>query len=97
MEIKHIDGKNKGKIMLYALSTCVWCKKTKRLLNELAIAYDYVDVDLLNSAEREEINKKVLKYNPQGSYPTIIINEDQCVVGYDPGKIKEVIGNGQAE
>ena len=94
MEIKHIDGKNKGKVMLYALSTCVWCKKTKRLLRDLAVAYDYIDVDLLDAAEREEINKMVMRWNPSGSYPTIVINDDRSITGYDPDKIKEVLGNG---
>ena len=93
METKHIDGKNKGNIMLYALSTCVWCKRTKRLLNDLKIAYDYIDVDLLDGAEREDINKKVLKWNPSGSYPTIVIDERKSIVGYDPEKIREVLGN----
>ena len=27
--------------MLYALSTCQWCHKTKVLLEELGIAFDY--------------------------------------------------------
>ena len=35
MEINHVDGQDKGKVMLYALSTCVWCKKTKKLLDKL--------------------------------------------------------------
>lgn len=95
MEIKHIDGKNKGKVMLYALSTCVWCKKTKRLLNELAVAYDYVDVDLLSGAERENINQRVLHWNPNGSYPTIVIDDEICITGFDPGRIKEVLDNGK--
>ncbi len=94
MEIKHLDGKNRGKVMLYALSTCVWCKKTKRLLRDLAVAYDYVDVDLLDAAEREEVNKIVLRWNPNGSYPTIVINDDTTIIGFDPGKIKEVLGDG---
>lgn len=93
METKHIDGKHRGKVMLYALSTCVWCKRTKRLLNDMKIAYDYIDVDLLDGAEREDINKKVLKWNPSGSYPTIVIDDRQSIVGYDPEKIKEVLGN----
>ena len=93
METKHIDGKHKGNIMLYALSTCVWCKRTKRLLNNLKIAYDYIDVDLLDGAEREDINKKVLKWNPSGSYPTIVIDDRKSIVGYDPEKIREVLGN----
>lgn len=94
MEIKHIDGKKKGNVMLFALSTCVWCKRTKRLLNELAIAYDYIDVDLLDSSEREEVNKKVLHWNPSGSYPVIVVDDSKCIVGFDTEKIKEVFGNG---
>jgi glutaredoxin-like protein NrdH len=95
MEIKHIEGKNKGRVMLFALSTCVWCKRTKRLLDELAIAYDYIDVDLLDGTEREEVNKKVLRWNPSGSYPTIVLDDSKCIVGFDPEKIKEVLGNGK--
>jgi glutaredoxin-like protein NrdH len=93
MDIKHIEGKKKGNIMLYALSTCVWCKKTKRLLNELGVDYHFVDVDLAVPEEKEKINQKVLKWNPSGSYPTIVIDDQQCIVGYDPEKIKEVIGD----
>ena len=95
MDLKHVAGKKKGAVMLYALSTCVWCKRTKRLLNELGIEYDYVDVDLLQSDEREKVNKKVREWNPSGSYPTIVINNSHCIVGYDPEKIKEVLGNGR--
>ena len=94
MEIKHIEGKKKGKVMLYALSTCVWCKKTKRLLNQIAIAYDYIDVDLLDSTEREKVKETVLRWNPSGSYPTIVIDDNESIVGFDPEKIKEVLGNG---
>ncbi|UCF69688.1 MAG: glutaredoxin family protein [candidate division WOR-3 bacterium] len=93
MGIKHVEGRKKGNIMLYALSTCVWCKKTKRLLNTLNIAYDYIDVDLVGGDESEKIKETVLKWNPSGSYPTIVVDEQQSIVGYDPEKIKEVLGN----
>ena len=95
MDIRHIEGKKRGHIMLYALSTCVWCRKTKRMLNQLGVDYHYIDVDLATQEEREEIKKIVLKWNPQGSYPTIVIDDKQSITGYDPEKIKEVIGNGQ--
>jgi glutaredoxin len=94
MDIKHIEGKKQGHVMLYALSTCVWCKKTKRILNQLGIDYHFVDADLATPEEKEEIKKIVLKWNPQGSYPTIVIDDKQSIVGYDPEKIKEVFGNG---
>jgi len=95
MDIKHIEGKKKGKVMLYALSTCVWCKKTKRLLNHLGIDYSYVDVDLASADDKEQINSVVLRWNPSGSYPTIVIDDKQSITGYDPDKINEVLGNGE--
>ena len=38
--------------MLYALSTCVWCRRTKQLLDQLGVEYDYVDVDLLEGGDK---------------------------------------------
>ncbi len=92
MEIKHVAGKNKGKVMLYALSTCGWCKKTKKLFDRLGIEYHYVDVDLVEDAERESVRKEVMRWNPRGSFPTVVINDKICIVGYDEQKINEVIG-----
>jgi glutaredoxin len=34
-------------VRLYALSTCGWCKRTKRLLNSLNIDFQAWDVDLI--------------------------------------------------
>ena len=42
MKIEHVKGENKGKITLYALSTCGWCKKTKKLLDDLGVEYHYI-------------------------------------------------------
>ena len=47
MKIEHVNGENRGKILLYALSTCGWCKKTKGLLNKLGVEYSYIYVDLV--------------------------------------------------
>ncbi len=93
MEFTHVDGKNKGRIILYALSTCAWCKKTKRLLGELGVAYDYVFVDLLNGDDKESTRKEMEKWNPKGSFPTIVVNDKEKIVGYDVQRIKELINN----
>ena len=44
---KHVPGKKGPYIMLYALSTCPWCQKTKHLLDEMGLEYYYEDVDML--------------------------------------------------
>ncbi|MEE8597029.1 MAG: glutaredoxin family protein [bacterium] len=92
MDIKHIEGKNKGKIMLYALSTCVWCKKTKKLLNNLGVDYYYIDVDLLEEEEKEKAKKEIMRFNPSCSFPTTVINNEKCIVGYKEQEIKEALG-----
>lgn len=88
MKMEHVSGKNAGKVMLYALSTCIWCKKTKQLLTDLGVEYDYVFVDLLKGEERDEAMKVVEKWNPDCSFPTLVINDQKCIVGFKESEIK---------
>lgn len=87
MTVEHVPGEDAGMVMLYALSTCVWCKKTKQLLDELQVAYDYEYVDLLKHDEREQAIASVRKWNNACSFPTLVIN-DKCIVGYDEKEIR---------
>ena len=91
MIIEHVKGENKGKIMLYALSTCGWCKKTKKLLDELGVEYNYTYVDYLNGNEKEKTMEEIMKWNPRCSFPTVVINDKECIVGFKEKKIKEVL------
>jgi glutaredoxin-like protein NrdH len=92
MDVKHVAGMKKGKVMLYALSTCGWCKKTKALLNELGVEYDYTDVDLLKGDEQNEALKKIKKFNPECNFPTMIINDRKCIIGFKEDDIREALG-----
>ena len=60
-QMKHKEGKKKGDIDLYALSTCVWCKKTKQLLDRMGVEYDFVEVDLLQGDEKNKATDEVKK------------------------------------
>jgi glutaredoxin len=91
-ESKPVPGRNAGKVMLYALSTCGWCKKSKRFLQEHGIGYSYIDVDLLAEDEKEAVKSEVRRWNPSCSFPTLVVNDSQCVVGYDETKMKEILG-----
>lgn len=91
MTSNHVEGENKGHIMLYALSTCGWCKKTKGLLEELKVEFYYTHVDQLKGEERTEAIEAVKKWNPRCSFPSLIVNDSQCIIGYDEAKIKEAL------
>ncbi len=90
MKMNHVAGKNKGHIILYALSTCIWCRKTKELLDQLGVDYSYIDVDLLEGEEKVKATEDVKNLNPRCSFPTLAI-DGQCIVGFDEQKIREAI------
>ena len=89
LKFNHVTGNNKGKILLYAISTCLWCKKTKRLLNELGVDYYYVDVDLIENKEKKAARKQVLHWKKIVSYPCIVIDDKRCIPSFDEDKIRK--------
>jgi glutaredoxin len=89
MVTEHVAGKNRGTVMLYALSTCGWCARTKDLLKELGVAFDFTFVDLLEGKEQDEAMDQVEKWNPSGSFPTLVINDKKSIVGFKEQEIRE--------
>lgn len=91
LEMTIIHGEDKGKIILYALSTCGWCAKTKRYLDKLGVSYSFVYVDMLTGEDSKEAKSQVQRWNPLVSFPTIVINDEICIIGYKPEKISEAL------
>ncbi len=91
MEAEHVPGRNAGKAMLYALSTCPWCNKTKKLLGELGVEYSYIDVDDLDGEEKEKVMAEIRKWNPACSFPTLVLNDQKCIVGYKEDQIRTAL------
>jgi glutaredoxin-like protein NrdH len=89
MSIYHVQGDKKGFVMLYALSTCVWCKKTKSLLEQMNIDYFFVDMDLLEEPERSETKNELKRWNPDCTFPSLVIDQESCIVGFDEQKIRD--------
>jgi glutaredoxin-like protein NrdH len=92
MTLVHVKGKNKGNVMLYALSTCVWCNKTKKLLTELGVDFHYVYVDLLEGEERAKVLAEMTRHNSSRSFPTLVIDDKTTIIGYQGKKIRKVLG-----
>jgi glutaredoxin len=78
--------------MLYALSTCVWCKRTRQFLEDQDVEFDYIYVDLLQGEERREVAAQVRKWNPSASFPTVVIDDEKCIIGYNKDQIRELLG-----
>jgi glutaredoxin len=87
----HVPGMNVGQIVLYALSTCIWCQKTKLLLKSIGVEHSYIDVDLLEGVERAEAMEAVTRCNPRSSFPTLVINEESCITGFKEDEIRTAL------
>jgi len=82
---------NTHRVMFYGLSTCVWCTRTRKLLEDQAVAFEFVYVDLLEGEKKEAVKAKMREYNPKESFPTIVIDGDCCIAGYKPDEIKKAL------
>jgi glutaredoxin-like protein NrdH len=80
------------RVVFYGLSTCIWCKRTRKFLEDQGVAFDYIYVDLLHGQDRDEVKAQVRQWNPSISFPTVIVDDAQCVVGYKTERLKEVLG-----
>ncbi|MGD1995753.1 MAG: glutaredoxin family protein [Anaerolineae bacterium] len=85
-------SRNEHEIVFYGISTCIWCKRTRKFLEDHGVDFDYAYVDLIQGQEREEILREVRRWNPATSFPTIVVDDSRCVIGYKPDEIAEVLG-----
>ena len=92
MDISKVSGKNtKHKVMMYALSTCVWCKMTKQFLKDNDIEYEYVNVDLCAEEDKEKIRRDIQSKGGSLSYPTTIIDDEKLIMGFRKDLLKEAL------
>lgn len=87
-----VEGKNKKhKVLIYALSTCAWCKMTKQFFKDNHIEFEYVDVDLTNDEDHEKIRKDIEKRGAAPSFPTVIVDGKTVITGFRKDLIKEAL------
>ena len=83
---------NNHRVFLYALSTCGWCKRTKELLKEKGVAYEYLDVDTCQGEERKNAIEDLKRRNAPLGFPVTIIDDTTMISGYKPDEITGALG-----
>lgn len=90
MPFSKVPGKKKErKVVIYALSTCVWCKMTKQFLKDNEVEYEYIDVDLSEEKEKEQIRQHIIEKGGSLSYPTILVDDTILITGFRKDLLKE--------
>lgn len=73
-------------VSIYTTPTCMYCKAAKAFFKENNVEYTEYDVST-NAEKREEMIEK----SGQMGVPVIFV-DDQMLVGFDEGKLKETLG-----
>ncbi len=78
-------------IHLYALSTCPYCRMTKRYLDDHAITYEITEVDQLEGDVKQAAIDRVKELSGGTSFP-VLVADDHVVVGFNKTKIADILG-----
>jgi glutaredoxin-like protein NrdH len=93
MDRVKVDGSKKDHhVLLYALSTCGWCKMTKAFLKDNGIEFEYIDVDKLDANDKETVNKDIKNRGGRLAFPTLIIDDKTLITGMKKDQISEALG-----
>ena len=87
-----VEGENgEHDLILFALSTCGWCRKARTFLNDNNLKYRYVYVDLLEGDAQKEVFEEVKARNPRKTFPTLVVNSDEVIAGFNEDRYKETL------
>lgn len=78
-------------VKVFALSTCPYCRMARAYLDENSVAYDVVEVDLLEGEEKDAAVAEVKEISGGTSFPVVIVG-DEIIVGFNKKRMKELLG-----
>ena len=78
------------KVTIYALSTCLWCRKTKKYFEENKIPFEAIDYDKQDEERQEKMMEEMRAVGCSGSFPFVRIGT-ACTQGYDPAEFDKLL------
>jgi len=85
------SGAGRHETRFYGLSTCIWCRKTRQLLEELGVPFEFVYLDLLGQEEKDHMLAELDGFGRGESFPMLVIDGATCVIGFRPDDIRRAL------
>ena len=79
------------KPIMYALTTCLHCKNTKKFLEENKFEVIVIHLDDYCDSDRSNLMEKVRKYNPRGTFPVVLMPNGKVIVGFRKMLLQEAM------
>jgi glutaredoxin-like protein NrdH len=97
LEYIHEEGSDSNhRVVVYALSTCGFCKRAMEYLRGRSIDFRYVYLDLL-PLEVKNVAKEELKNRFQRSlvFPFLVVDDSVSLTGFTQERWDEALGSGR--
>ncbi|MCU0860384.1 MAG: glutaredoxin family protein [Thermoplasmata archaeon] len=78
------------KIKVYALSTCPYCKRTRKFLDDHKVVYELIEVDMLDDDAQDRALSEVEKLTGRQSFPVVVIGGEHWV-GHDEERLRKAL------
>jgi glutaredoxin len=65
---------------------------TKQFLKDNNVAFEFVDVDLLDEKDKSKVHETILSKGGALNYPTTIVDDQKVIMGFRKDQLKEALG-----
>lgn len=79
------------KVIIYTLSTCLWCKKTKKYFEDKKIPVEAIDYDKQPGDRQDAMMAEMRSSGGTASFPFVKIG-GSCLQGYNPEEFEKLLG-----
>lgn len=100
--MRHIDTaeyhavqgeKDEPKLRVYALSTCAFCEKSMRYLEEQGFAYEYLFLDRIPVEEKKTMKAELKEqFGNIPVFPLLVIDGEKSLSGFTEDRWAEALG-----
>jgi glutaredoxin-like protein NrdH len=64
---------------------------TKQYLNDNGVEYEFIDVDLCEPEEKEQVRQQIQDKGGSLNYPTTIVDDRKIITGFRKDQLKEAL------
>ena len=94
VDFSHKEGKNnQAEVIVFALSTCGFCKSGMAFLDKNSVDYSYIYLDNLPVEDKSKIREEFTKtFGSKLVYPTLVVNGKEVIKGFIQPSWEKVLG-----
>lgn len=93
---EHEEGSRKPRdLVVYALSTCGFCRRGLDFLKKNNIDFQYVYVDTLEPSQKQDLKQQLTrKFKQQVLFPFVVLDDEEVMVGFKEQEWRKALSLG---